>query len=130
MNGHGQGCRCQACQAALLQNAYSSQGDQAQAVPVHRCGYKSQGDQMTFWCTMACLDAQRHVLPLPNEAFATPAVPAPTITKLAAQVTERLAVLDRVRPILSDAIRDAQGEAAIQAVTLLGVRIMTAILKE
>lgn len=67
---------------------------------------------------------------LPDEAFAAPVVPALTVTRLAAQVTERLAVLDRVRPILSDAIHAAEGEAAISAATLLGLRIVNAILTD
>jgi hypothetical protein len=67
---------------------------------------------------------------LPPEAFAQPVVPALTITRLAAQVTERLAVLDRVRPILSDAIHAAEGDAAISAATLLGLRIVNAILTD
>jgi hypothetical protein len=68
--------------------------------------------------------------PLPDEAFAAPVVPALTVTRLAAQVTERLAVLDRVRPILSAAIHTAEGEAAIAAATLLGLRIVNAILTD
>jgi hypothetical protein len=61
----------------------------------------------------------------------TPVVePTPTITRLAAQTTERLAVLDRVRPILSAAIQAAQGQEAVIAVTFLGVRIQSAILNE
>ncbi len=68
---------------------------------------------------------------LPDDAFAVPVVPALTYSWLAAQVTERLAVLDRVRPILSDALHAADGdEEAIKAVTLFGVRIISAILND
>jgi hypothetical protein len=98
------------------------------------CGSESGGG-LWFWCTASCQKARRHIGPdraLPDSAFvAPPAIaPAPTIQRLAAQTTERLAVLDRVRPILSDAIHDAKGEEAVQAVTFLGIRIMSAILKE
>jgi hypothetical protein len=62
--------------------------------------------------------------------FPQPVVPTPTIAALAAKFTERLAVLERVRPILSDAIGDARGEEAVVAVTLLGLRIINAILTD
>jgi len=48
--------------------------------------------------------------------------------KLVYQVTERLAILDRVRPILAEAIRAAQGEEAVKIMTVLGVRLTSAIL--
>jgi len=67
---------------------------------------------------------------LPDDAFAVPVVPALTYSWLAAQVTERLAVLDRVRPILSDAIHAADGAEAVTAVTLLVLRIINAILND
>ncbi len=66
---------------------------------------------------------------LPPGVFAAAVTPTLTITRLAAQTAERLAVLDRVRPILSDAIQQAEGYEAVALVTSLGVRIMQAILR-
>ncbi len=59
---------------------------------------------------------------LPDSAFASP-----TIVRIATRTTERIAILERVRPVLSDAIQAARTEDEARLVTLLGVRIMTAV---
>lgn len=98
------------------------------------CGYSSQGGNLTFWCTKECQDARRHVryadAPRPYVPPGPELTPAAAFVRLAAQVTERLAVLDRVRPILSAAIDDAKGDEAIAAITVLGVKIVHAILAD
>ena len=62
---------------------------------------------------------------LPDSAFASP-----TIVRIATRTTERLAVLERVRPVLSDAIQAARTPDEAVFVTLLGVRIMNAIVND
>jgi len=53
-------------------------------------------------------------------------VPSPTIACLAARVTERLATLERVRPILDAAIR---ASAEPEAMAMVAVRVSKAILQ-
>jgi hypothetical protein len=60
---------------------------------------------------------------------APPPVVAPTITSMAAKCTERLAVLDRVRPVLEAAIKDAKPEDAA-AWAIVAVRVSEAILRD
>jgi len=57
-----------------------------------------------------------------------PPVVAPVVTRLAAQVTERLATLDRVRPLLNAAIKDAPPDQ-LAAMTILAVEVSKAILR-
>lgn len=67
---------------------------------------------------------------LPDSAFSARPVRPTALPALAARALERIAVLERVRPVLSDAIHAARTEDEARLVTLLGVRIMTAICKE
>lgn len=64
-----------------------------------------------------------------NQAWAPPPVVTPTITGLAAKVTERLAALERVRPILAAAVAGAAPDQAA-AFAILSCRVSSAIMRD
>ena len=67
-------------------------------------------------------------LDLPDEVFAAarPVVDGKDFTRLAARLSERLAVLERLRPLLTAAI---QASREPEALALLAVRINQTVLK-